>query len=933
MASKSLGTLTLDLIAKIGGFTGPLDKASRSAQKSFADIKVSTVAAGVAIGEFAVKAAEAAPGALKELITGAADSAKEIANLSRIAGLSTTDFQKLSAGAATVGVGQEKLSDILKDVNDKVGDFLNTGGGELQDFFTNIAPKVGVTADQFRNLNSADALQLYISSLQKANASQSEMTFYLEAIANDATGLVPIFKDNGAAIKEFGDQAERTGAILDAATIQSATEFSNQMLQLGQYVDSAKVSLAAEFLPVISQFAKDVNQAAIEAGGLGEITKDLGDKVVAATAFIVNAGDGVVRVFDVVSNTLVGAFSTAVGHITSLGATANTVLGALTFGDTSAEFKRNAEDLANDAQIQFGIAAQAAQGINDAITQPLAGDKFKDYVKDAQAAAEAVRLFGDEPGSNGGKGTGVDGTANKAATAAAKEAGAAQKKISDAYKDTATDLQRQIELINTSTDATKNATEADKLHFELASGKLVGINAEQQKRLESLAAELDKLEKLKRANEDNGKAAAFAANLASENQGIKSGFDQQLAGAGLGDKAKERLQNDLAIQQDYYEKQAELQQQYNSGDISAELYAKETAALSDALAERMVLQQDYYNRLDEAQADWQAGVSSAWQNYVDEATNYQQQAADATASILDDTTSAVKDSIDGVLRDTESIGDAVTNLMGSVAESVLGVLEEMAARWIVTHALQMAGIEAETAATVASEGTKAAAVVSAEATKTAAKVATDTTSTASTLASLAATTTASVASAVEVLASWAPAALVASVGSFGAAAVVGGAALVAAYALTKGFRDGGYTGDGPADQVAGVVHAGEFVMTAEATKKIGVRNLQAMMGMAHDGLDSVPETGTWLLQKGERVTTAETSAKLDKTLSDVQRDRSDNSSAPTINLIEDSSKAGRTQQRDVDGERMIDIFISDLYSDGRTMDALTRKTGLVARGT
>lgn len=41
-------------------------------------------------------------------------------------------------------------------------------------------------------------------------------------------------------------------------------------------------------------------------------------------------------------------------------------------------------------------------------------------------------------------------------------------------------------------------------------------------------------------------------------------------------------------------------------------------------------------------------------------------------------------------------------------------------------------------------------------------------------------------------------------------------------------------------------------------------------GMAHDGIDKVPETGTWLLQKGERVMTAETSVKLDRTLERLQ---------------------------------------------------------------
>jgi hypothetical protein len=43
-----------------------------------------------------------------------------------------------------------------------------------------------------------------------------------------------------------------------------------------------------------------------------------------------------------------------------------------------------------------------------------------------------------------------------------------------------------------------------------------------------------------------------------------------------------------------------------------------------------------------------------------------------------------------------------------------------------------------------------------------------------------------------------------------------------------------------------------------------------LSGIAHDGLDSVPKAGTWFLEKGERVTTEKTSAKLDRTLDDVK---------------------------------------------------------------
>ena len=38
------------------------------------------------------------------------------------------------------------------------------------------------------------------------------------------------------------------------------------------------------------------------------------------------------------------------------------------------------------------------------------------------------------------------------------------------------------------------------------------------------------------------------------------------------------------------------------------------------------------------------------------------------------------------------------------------------------------------------------------------------------------------------------------------------------------------------------------------------------MKLAHAGIDHVPQTGTWLLQKGERVTTAQTATRLDRTL-------------------------------------------------------------------
>ncbi|MEE3636617.1 phage tail tape measure protein [Pseudomonas sp. AL 58] len=854
MASKSLGTLTLDLIAKIGGFTGPLDQASRESQKRMAEIKKSAENLGKGIGT----AFAAVPAIVAGLVTSSAMAAKEITNLSNLAGLTTTEFQRYAAGAASVGVEQDKLSDIFKDTNDKIGDFLATGGGELKNFFETVAPKVGVTAEQFRNLNSADALQLYVTSLQKANVSQAQMTFFMEAIADEATALVPLLMNGGKGFRDLGDAAQAAGMIMDDQTIASAKQFNTELTVLGQYASSATTALAAEFMPVLAQLGKDLVDTTRDAGGLQSRVRELADDLVQIIAVSASTGDGIARAFKITAAALVGTFATAMGYLQKVGAGANQILNFISWGDTAAEFRATAESFANDAQINLGVARLAMADLKGEFERPLAGDAFRDYVANARkAAAELPKIL-----PPGGQGAGFVGQTDSD-KAAQKAAEASAKKLNQSFETAEENLNRQIALINTSTDARKNATEVAKLQFEIESGKLVGINAQQQERLNGLALELDRLQKLKQANEDAAKARAFGATLDDGNQTARMGFEIELAGAGSGDKLKERLKADLSIQQDYNKQLADLQKQFNGGDISEELYKQETELLREALAERMEIQQDYYAQQDEAQNNWLAGVSSAWENYRDTAMDYQQQAADFTASTLDTLTGAVGDGIASMILESESLGDAFVNVASTMAKSIINALAQMAAQWLVYQAVQL----------IAGKATQASAATSmianAQATSFQAQ-----------------------------LAAFASTAAIPIIGPI----LAPGAAATAA----------GIT----APMVAGVASA-------------------ALAGMAHDGIDSVPETGTWLLQKGERVTTAETSAKLDQTLSRIQSGQSGTSSGGVVvNLIEDASRAGSVQRRkNANGEEEVDAFVSDIYGDGPRAQALQQRFGLTAQGT
>lgn len=86
----------------------------------------------------------------------------------------------------------------------------------------------------------------------------------------------------------------------------------------------------------------------------------------------------------------------------------------------------------------------------------------------------------------------------------------------------------------------------------------------------------------------------------------------------------------------------------------------------------------------------------------------------------------------------------------------------------------------------------------------------------------------------------------------------------------------------------------------------GLANVSKIKGQAHDGLDFVPSTGTYILERGEKVTTAATSAKLDATLDrvnagmassgrDTGRSRGSVSVNQTINVTGDVDRRTSTQ--------------------------------------
>lgn len=303
--SAKLGTLTLDLVTKIGNFVGPIKESEKQVKTSFASMQKDVLA----YGAIAVSGATAAGAAVFAMAKTYADAAQELKTFAAISNATTQEFQAMSAAAQSVDINPDKLADQLKDFNEKLGEFITIGSGGAVDFFEQIAIQTEGSAEgarklalEMQNLSGPQALQLYVDKLEEAGVSQQQMSFYLESMASDTTNLIPLLKNGGEGFKFWADAAERYGLIMDESAIQKASEFKVQLKLLDMQVQGAKNQFIQGLMPALVSVGDAMSDATTETDLMSDAGETLGGvfKGVAAT------GMGVYAVIKLLSNAIAG---------------------------------------------------------------------------------------------------------------------------------------------------------------------------------------------------------------------------------------------------------------------------------------------------------------------------------------------------------------------------------------------------------------------------------------------------------------------------------------------------------------------------------------------------------------------------------------------------------------------------------------------------
>ncbi|WP_110640996.1 hypothetical protein [Salinicola sp. CPA57] len=837
MATRSLGQLTLDLVAKIGGFTEPLDKAQRASRQKMKAIERDAKEAAAGFTRM-VAAAGAAGAGVVALTINAAQSARELQNQASLANATTQEFQRWSYASSTVGIEQEKLADILKDTTDRVGEFLSTGGGEMKDFFTNIAPQIGVTAEQFRNLSGPQALQLYYDSLQKAGLSQQDMTFYMESMADETTALIPLLRDGGKAFDELGDQADSLGIILKDTQKTALVNFANDVDRVKNVMSAGSKVAAAELAPAMSDLAEELLNV-YQAFQNGEYDTQI--EVMTSIAFAAAGAAGAYKAYRgaVATATLAQyAFNTATttnpigALIVVLGGAAGalyTFRDELGLVDTAANNATDALD-ANKASIIEGSQA-ALDNSYSALT-----DSLQEVSLQAQEAIlqmqelEARESFYSK--SHGGVADSVRGEI-ESQQALLEDLAARQIDLQAAIED---NRQRRKNLLNGGDDdsgsgggsggtggvttSTDDPTKAirDQIASLKQQAEMIGLTTDQQT-LFKLAAE--------------GATEAQLAQARAALESVAAYDDQQQA---LDDyrslveelrTPEEKLNDTLLKRLDILEAAKVSQDEYadavariaDAGFTDAPEYEGLDASIGGAFGE--------LGKIDEAQAeleDWYA-------TQLEMLDNYRGERADLTEQWDAQELEKKQEYEDELAR----IEQARQVAQLAAAESVFGDLSDVAK----TFAGEQSGIYRAMFAVQ-----KAAAIAQS------------------------------------------------------VVAIQQGIAMAAANPW-------------PANLAA---------MASVASATAGIVSSISAVGMAHEGIDAVPQTGTWLLEKGERVTTSDTSAKLDRTLDSVQAGMQESGQAGvgdvTVEVMNNgvAKTANATVEQRQNRDFVIKVMLDDLKS-------------------
>ena len=255
MATKSLGALTIDLIAKTLGFEQGMDKAARTADKRMREIQANVKKVGAAIGLALAGAATVAAAGIKSAI----DYADQLNDMNQRLGVSAEALSGWAYAAKQTGTDIDALGIGLKKLAKNMAEAIDPKSDQARKFE---ALGISIT-DAAGNLRTVeDVLPEVASRFKELDNATLESALAMDLFGKSGTDLIEFLNQGGDGLAELRDRARELGVELDGNTLAAADAFNDTLADIKTIVQGLFTQLASALLPKLVEAAEDLRQMA-----------------------------------------------------------------------------------------------------------------------------------------------------------------------------------------------------------------------------------------------------------------------------------------------------------------------------------------------------------------------------------------------------------------------------------------------------------------------------------------------------------------------------------------------------------------------------------------------------------------------------------------------------------------------------------------------
>lgn len=252
----ALGTLSIDLVAKLANFERDMGAASRIAEKhansmsrSLGSIK--NMMAGFGAGLAAYLSVDSFVG----LIKSTAELQDQLGKMSQKTGIGVEELSKLQYAAKFSNISTDQLQAGLIKLGKGMVDAASDSGearNALAAMGISIRNEDGTLKSSSVALGEiADKFSGYQDGATKATLSAK---LFGKSVGPD---LIPLLNGGSDGIKAAGDELERLGGVINKGMVKNATEFNDNMARLEVVGGAAGKAIANSVIPYINQLATE----------------------------------------------------------------------------------------------------------------------------------------------------------------------------------------------------------------------------------------------------------------------------------------------------------------------------------------------------------------------------------------------------------------------------------------------------------------------------------------------------------------------------------------------------------------------------------------------------------------------------------------------------------------------------------------------------